>query len=122
VFEGVEDLLMPRRTPQERSAATRKWQEKQPGGVRGVMLKALHRMEWKEYQALLKKQRNRCAICKEKFIKTPFLDHQHGCCSNRVSCRNCNRGLLCRFCNYGLHFLEKEKWFVAAQAYLKEYS
>jgi hypothetical protein len=44
--------------------------------------------------AKLLEQKNKCAICKEFFIKTPHIDHDH--------LTNNFRGLLCRACNHML--------------------
>lgn len=46
------------------------------------------------HDALLKKQKNRCAICKKKFQETPHTDHDHK--------TGTNRGLLCSRCNLAL--------------------
>lgn len=52
------------------------------------------------YNALLKKQKKRCAACRAPFgAKTPHVDHDHACCPGRRSCGKCVRGLLCGHCN-----------------------
>lgn len=61
-----------------------------------------HRMTQEEHDALMLKQENVCAICKKPFTKTPHIDHNHGCCPDRLTCGKCNRGLLCDDCNLGL--------------------
>jgi len=52
-----------------------------------------------QHDAKLKEQNNRCAICKQEFVKTPRIDHKHSCCSKRPTCGKCTRGLLCNHCN-----------------------
>jgi hypothetical protein len=42
-----------------------------------------------------------CAICKQSFVETPHIDHDHRHCSGKVGCKECVRGLLCRVCNNG---------------------
>lgn len=51
-----------------------------------------------DLQHLLELQAGGCAICKEKFLKTPHVDHDHE--SGRV------RGLLCRACNTAIGMLK----------------
>lgn len=53
---------------------------------------------------LLKKQNNRCAACGDELLGGRFthIDHDHGCCSGRLSCGRCVRGLLCHWCNNAL--------------------
>jgi recombination endonuclease VII len=52
---------------------------------------------------MLKKQKNRCKLCRRVF-GVFVIDHDHGCCptprnGNRKSCGKCVRGLLCTPCN-----------------------
>lgn len=42
-----------------------------------------------------------CAICKQPFVETPHVDHDHRHCSGKIGCKECVRGLLCRVCNNG---------------------
>jgi|SRR5579859_5065706 len=44
-----------------------------------------------DFDYLYFRQKGACLICKESFVKTPFVDHHH--ISDEV------RGLLCRHCN-----------------------
>lgn len=75
---------------------------------------------------LLKKQKGRCAICKQKLdvdanpqsISYPRMDHDHKCCKR--GCSSCIRGLLCRSCNYGLGcFQDDLDYLLAAADYLR---
>jgi len=70
-----------------------------------------------EYQALLRAQNNKCAICEAPFgdeRKTaPHVDHDHD--TGTV------RGLLCWACNFGLgHFQDCREILILAAAYLKK--
>lgn len=60
-------------------------------------------IEYSDYLEIIKKQGNRCAICKisfEDIKKQPHIDHDHSCCSkNAQSCGKCVRGVLCNKCN-----------------------
>jgi len=61
---------------------------------RGAHLKFRYGMSLEEYEALLKKQDNKCAICREPFTKTPHTDHSYE--TGQV------RGILCVSCNVGM--------------------
>lgn len=53
-----------------------------------------------DYDAMLKRQGGRCAICHRKSGSSLSIDHDHSCCSTaRKSCGRCVRGLLCQPCN-----------------------
>lgn len=74
-----------------------------------------------EYNNLIIKQDNKCAICKKGFLsnntlgKALAIDHCH--ISNKV------RGLLCTNCNMGLgHFKDNQEFLQEACLYLKNYS
>ena len=73
----------------------------------------MHDMTPEEHDALLKKQRNHCGICRKKFRKTPHIDHSHK--TGR------NRGLLCDDCNLGLgRFKDSVRILRNAIKYLKD--
>lgn len=76
----------------------------------------LNRHKLTEFQLskMYRKQENRCAICRRKFIKTPHIDHCHK--------TNKNRGLLCGDCNLGLgRFKDNRKYLRSAIQYLRRY-
>lgn len=60
-------------------------------------------ISYDEYQNILKKQNNCCAVCGISFDtinENPHVDHDHLCCSTPIkSCGVCVRGILCRRCN-----------------------
>jgi hypothetical protein len=71
-----------------------------------------HGMSQEEHNARMKKQKNRCAVCRKRFLKTPHIDHSHE--TGR------NRGLLCKDCNLGLgRFKDSVKILRAAIKYLR---
>jgi hypothetical protein len=63
-------------------------------------------MTLEERNAMQRAQRNRCKICGDKFIKVPFVDHDHK--SGKV------RGLLCITCNTGIGMLRDCPEIIAA--------
>lgn len=68
---------------------------------------ARFRMTLEDYYGILERQGHACAICGADAptdIRTNrfHVDHDHSCCSGRLGCGNCNRGLLCHACNTAL--------------------
>jgi hypothetical protein len=57
-----------------------------------------------DYNSLLSKQENRCAICDNKFLYSLFVDHDHE--TGGV------RGLLCRQCNTLLGLAKDSSWLL----------
>jgi hypothetical protein len=81
-----------------------------------------HKLSQQRHDQMLKKQHNRCAICRKKFEKTPHIDHNHKCCRPMRSCDKCRRGLLCEDCNLGLgRFKDSVVALTNAIEYLKGY-
>lgn len=78
--------------------------EKLKSRVRKTWLKWRYGITLEQFNFLMEKQNNRCAICSEVFTRTPHIDHDHSCCSNtnNKTCGKCFRGLLCVKCNVGL--------------------
>ena len=68
-----------------------------------------------EFKFLAEKQQGRCAICGDKFIKTPHVDHCH---------KTGNlRSLLCSLCNPGLgYFRDSPENLRKAAAYLEQHN
>lgn len=78
--------------------------------------------EWLEQKRI--DQKNCCAICKQTFVKTPHIDHDHECCPSdkRYTCGNCNRDLLCDDCNLGLgRFKDNIEILSSAIKYLRRH-
>jgi hypothetical protein len=77
------------------------------GQNREAWLRYQYKISIANYNKILISQNNKCAICKStdnKNIKNNvfYIDHDHNCCSGRISCGKCIRGLLCNHCNVGL--------------------
>lgn len=68
-------------------------------------------VDW--YNETLKKQGNRCAICRrgEPGGHNGFfwvVDHDHNHCPGTYSCGSCVRGLLCRSCNIAISTFKED--------------
>ncbi len=76
-------------------------------------LKNLYNLTIEQFDALLKKQNNQCAICGNALKRgstilkeRPHIDHNHRCCAGAKTCGKCIRGLLCNNCNRGIGYLQ----------------
>jgi hypothetical protein len=67
--------------------------------LREYALKKVYNITVEDYKKMLLEQAGKCAICSEKFDKTPQTDHCHD--TQKV------RGLLCWPCNVMLGMIEK---------------
>lgn len=88
-------------------AAKRSGQTRSSGIPRGIQHNHSHRrthfkLSPDDFQKRIEEQENKCKVCRETFIRTPHIDHDHACCSGKKSCGKCIRGLLCSNCNCGL--------------------
>ena len=73
-----------------------------------------YKITTEEYEAMLKKQNNQCAICNKTIDKNLCIDHDHK--SGII------RGLLCGKCNQGIGLLNEDiSTFKRAIRYLKKY-
>ena len=83
--------------------------EKRKKSVKRSELKNRYNLSLEDYETLLIKQNEVCAICKESCVL--HVDHCHT--TGKV------RGLLCRSCNLGLGFFkDKPELFEAAKEYV----
>jgi hypothetical protein len=81
-----------------------------------------HHIEPGWFDAKVADQDNKCALCLKEFIKTPHIDHNHGCCPPLKSCEKCRRDLLCDDCNLGLgRFKDDIEVLERAIQYLKRH-
>jgi hypothetical protein len=77
--------------------------------------------EW--FEAKVKEQDSRCAICHKEFESTPHIDHNHACCPKLRSCDKCRRDLLCSACNVMIGMSgESETVLQSAIVYVKRHS
>jgi len=84
------------------------------------------KIEPSDFRNMLEKQNNKCALCPVVFTflsrdTTPCVDHDHACCSGKITCGKCVRGLICWQCNAGLgSFKDNVTTLENAIQYLKE--
>lgn len=80
-----------------------KYPEKHQAVARRSQLKLHYGITVDQYEARLKLQGGRCAICRTDEPGgrwgTFSVDHDHSCCAGKRSCGKCLRGLLCSRCN-----------------------
>ena len=102
----------------------KRWRKENPERLQAHLRKSSYGLTQERFEFLLKKQKNRCAICRMKFIKTPHVDHDPVCCPKKAkSCGQCVRALLCGGCNIGLgHFKNSIRAFSGAIKYLRKYN
>jgi len=90
-------------------AQQRKWKARNKVRLLAYHLKQRFRMSLVEYQALLKRQKGRCAICKRRYAHQRLgVDHNHR--TKKV------RGLLCDCCNRGLGYFKDSPAFLRTAA------
>lgn len=77
-------------------------------------LRNLYKITQLEFERMIERQENKCAICENKFVEVPHIDHDHG--SGKV------RGLLCARCNRGIgHFYDNLELLRNAYRYVKRH-
>jgi Recombination endonuclease VII len=81
-----------------------------------------HGLTVEQFQELLDKQDNLCAICRIPNRFTLQVDHDHSCCPGTYSCGRCIRGLLCISCNRAIGlFKDNPAMLKQAIAYLENF-
>jgi len=93
------------------------------GKNKAALIKHRYGLTPDQFKKLLKKQKDKCLICKNIFTvkSSPVVDHNRKCCPSKKSCGKCIRGLLCFKCNVGLGFFKDNiKILKSAILYLKK--
>ena len=101
----------------KRNQYRRQWAKANPSRRYQAWIKRRYGVNWDDYEAMLKVQEGRCAICVCSFPvgETPHLDHDHA--------TNENRGLLCRSCNLMIGLAGDDPAVLeSASRYLKRFS
>lgn len=87
------------------------------------VLRRQYGISLEQYKIMHNLQENKCAICKthqDDFKNAFSVDHDHSCCSGKISCGKCIRGLLCDNCNHGIgKFKDSTKLLQSAIIYLE---
>jgi hypothetical protein len=104
---------------------TQEWKEKNPDRKwmldKKSHLWTYYRLTIEDYRKMFDDSDGKCHICKES--KKLVVDHNHKCCSGKISCGKCVRGLVCHNCNTLTGFLERNDDLVdRAYDYIKEFS
>lgn len=75
--------------------------------ARSKMRQRMYGLSTEDFEALLRRQGNVCAICSEASTGREWhVDHDHACCPRQKTCGKCVRGILCARCNNGLGFFD----------------
>ena len=91
----------------------KRWRDKNPDYHKAHWLKRAYNLTLDEFQAMVRSQDNKCAICAEE-LESPQVDHNHT--TNQV------RQLLCVGCNTGIgSFRERHDLLEKAVAYLEKH-
>ena len=77
---------------------SRAYKRREPGKIRGYLLKRKYRLTSEERAEMIGEQQGMCEICGEYHGDNLFVDHDHT--TGHV------RAMLCRHCNSGLGFLQ----------------
>ena len=91
----------------------RNYRKKNPLYYKAQKIKSTYGISLQDFYDLLKKQKNKCAICRKEFIssKDTHIDHNHK--TGEI------RKMLCSGCNLGLgHFRDSVKFLRQAIKYL----
>ena len=93
---------------------------------RRARLKAWFKLSLEDYDEMLRKQNNKCAIClidQSELSKSLSIDHDRKCCPEEKSCGKCVRGLLCSNCNFAIGLLkDNEVTIQMAYKYVTTYN
>ena len=93
---------------------------------RKYQLKRKYKLSLEEYDAMLKFQDAKCAIClvsQSELAHSLYVDHNRNCCPGSESCGECVRGLLCNSCNFAIgHFKDNEIIMKSAIKYIRKHN
>lgn len=103
--------------------------KRDPSYIWARHLRLSYKMTPEQWQALLNRQNDVCAICGNKETITTkgkllrlAIDHDHNCCSGDKTCGKCIRGLICSSCNNGIgRFKDNPALLRAAAEYIERY-
>lgn len=103
-----------RKHPQRVKKNHERWRKRNRAHVNRMSLSGQSRRMRRLKAPLLKRQKNKCAICGKRVGLSDCLDHCHK--------TKKNRGVLCRKCNLGLgHFGDNPRMLRKALKYLRKW-
>lgn len=97
------EYLKKRSQSPEGKAAFKKYRQSEKGKatikahVRYDQIKRTYNISKEQYDEIVKRQNQECAICHQP-LENPCVDHNRKCCNTQTSCGKCVRGLLCLDC------------------------
>lgn len=94
-----------------------------PKRARKYRLKYRFGISVEQYEAMIKIQNGKCAVCNEppESTNSLYIDHDHTCCSGGKSCGKCIRQLLCQRCNTALGWINDDRQILESMTrYLKQ--
>jgi hypothetical protein len=103
-IQKEKDKIRYQKNREHRIKYAKEYRLKYPERTRATNLKQKYGITQNDYDNMLLKQNNQCAICKrymKDYGRIFCVDHNHT--TGKI------RGLLCDPCNYGLGFYEKHK-------------
>jgi hypothetical protein len=100
--------------PERYRESIKRWVENNPE-QKWILDKKSHlwthyRITIDQYQEMFLKQEGKCLICEKS--KKLVVDHDHSCCSGKLTCGKCTRGLVCQGCNTLLGLIENNKGII----------
>lgn len=97
------------KNPEKYKKLNRDWQQRSPKNIKNAHLKHSYKLTLDQFNEMLKKQNNGCAVCGKinENGYSLYVDHDHSCCPTEKSCGKCVRGLLCNNCNLAIGFLKE---------------
>jgi hypothetical protein len=97
------------KNPERYKQLIKKWkndnQEHKAMLDRKSVLWSHYRLTIENYLEILDRQNGLCAICEKN--KKLYVDHDHSCCPDKVTCGRCVRGLVCQKCNMMMHYIDE---------------
>jgi len=100
--------------PRNVLAQAKRYRTKHPERVRGRLRRRNYGVTPEQFESMRAKQEGACAICREGFVRTPYVDHDHA--------TGAARDLLCNACNIGLgHFKDDPTRLESAAAYIRRH-
>ena len=114
-------------TPEQREERRKKDKAYNSTNLEQRRIWALRRhfkMTGEEFAERMAEQGDKCAACRDTFVKRPQVDHDHSCCpGSQNTCGECVRDLLCHRCNSTLgHAQDSIERLYALITYLKKWN